>query len=112
MYLLGLDIGSSSIKASLVNASNGDVVGTIQSPQSEMDIISRQSGWAEQHPDIWWKNVCVGINKLYTKYNIDNEKIVSIGISYQMHGLVLVDENHQVLRPAIIWCDSRACTYW
>ena len=108
MFLLGYDIGSSSIKASLVDASTGVPVGTVQQPDWEMDIISRHIGWAEQHPEIWWDSLCQATKKLLAKTGIDAKSIGGIGISYQMHGLVLVDESQNVLRPSIIWCDSRA----
>lgn len=107
-YALGLDIGSSSIKSALIALETRELLDVVQSPNSEMDIISRQAGWAEQHPDIWWKHVCLSITELLRKHRINPNEIASIGISYQMHGLVIVDSNQQVLRPAIIWCDSRA----
>ncbi|MEP4095841.1 FGGY family carbohydrate kinase [Reichenbachiella sp.] len=108
MYLLGYDIGSSSIKAALVDARTNKKVDVVQYPESPMDIIARQSGWAEQQPELWWQNVCMATQKLLSKSNVNPKEIKSIGISYQMHGLVLIDKNKQVLRPSIIWCDSRA----
>jgi len=108
MYLLGFDIGSSSIKAALVDASTGRAIKVVHSPNTELNISSRQEGWAEQDPEIWWQHVCLASNKLLQNLNIDLSDIKSIGISYQMHGLVLVDKNLEVLRPSIIWCDSRA----
>jgi len=108
MYLLGYDIGSSSIKASLVDAQSNEVVATVSYPDREMDMISRQKGWAEQQPELWWSNVCLATAKLLAAADIDARGIKGIGISYQMHGLVLVDKDLQVLRPSIIWCDSRA----
>jgi len=108
MYLLGYDIGSSTIKAALTNADTHELVGLVQYPEQDMDIISLQSGWAEQHPEIWWENVCRATGKLLNQYSIQPTDIQGIGISYQMHGLVLIDKNCQVLRPSIIWCDSRA----
>lgn len=108
MYLLGYDIGSSSIKVALVDARSSKTVDIVQYPESPFDIISRQSGWAEQHPEIWWQNLCLGTKKILDKNNITPRSIEGIGIGYQMHGLVLIDENQQVLRPSIIWCDSRA----
>ncbi|MEP4095840.1 FGGY family carbohydrate kinase [Reichenbachiella sp.] len=108
MYLIGYDIGSSSIKAALVEAESGKTVAVCQYPDSEMDIISRQSGWAEQQPEVWWDNVRSATQRLLEKTKVKAAAITAIGISYQMHGLVLVDKDHHVLRPSIIWCDSRA----
>lgn len=108
MYLLGYDIGSSSIKTALVDAATQEVVDVVQYPEQEMEIISRQKGWAEQQPELWWRYLCLGTQKILEQNKINPEKINSIGISYQMHGLVLVNKENQVLRPAIIWCDSRA----
>jgi xylulokinase len=108
--LLGYDIGSSSIKASLLNASTGELVVSAGSPDREMKIDSPHAGWAEQHPETWWQHVVTATKKMLSNpsFNISGYEIEGIGISYQMHGLVLVDNNHEVLRPAIIWCDSRA----
>lgn len=108
MYLLGYDIGSSSIKAALINAASGQSLVVVQSPDTEMDMLAANSGWAEQHPESWWHNLCLATKKVLEEASIDPALIQGIGISYQMHGLVLVDKNQQVLRPAIIWCDSRA----
>jgi len=108
MYLLGYDIGSSSIKAALVDAQTQETVGLVTYPEKDMDMISRQTGWAEQQPEIWWQDLCFATRKLLLKTNIDPKDIQAIGISYQMHGLVLIDEEQHVLRPSIIWCDSRA----
>ncbi|MDB4292934.1 FGGY family carbohydrate kinase [Maribacter sp.] len=108
MYYLGLDIGSSSIKAALVEISSGKSVGVVQEPETEMSMLAIKNGWAEQKPEEWWKHVCAAILKLKKKYNISRTQIKGIGISYQMHGLVLVDEGGTPLRKAIIWCDSRA----
>ncbi len=108
MYLLGYDIGSSSIKAALVESESKSVVALVQHPENEMEIISHQEGWAEQHPETWWEHLCQATRKLLQSTNIDLHEIGGIGIAYQMHGLVLVDKDQQVLRPSIIWCDSRA----
>lgn len=108
MYWIGYDIGSSSIKAALIHASDGSVKETVQFPDREMKIDSPQSGWAEQDPNVWWENVCQATLKLLDKSAVKSSDIKGIGISYQMHGLVLVDKAHEVLRPSIIWCDSRA----
>ncbi len=108
MYLLGFDIGSSSIKASLVDVNSNTEVKTVKSPEQELDMISYQEGWAEQDPELWWYHVCKASGQLLSSTGIDPTEIQSIGISYQMHGLVVVDKNQNALRPAIIWCDSRA----
>ncbi len=108
MYLIGYDIGSSSIKAALIEAESGHTVGIAQYPDREMLIDAPQPGWAEQHPDTWWQYVGKATRKLLAQTGIDAQAVRAIGIAYQMHGLVLIDKNHQVLRPSIIWCDSRA----
>ncbi|MCR9288793.1 MAG: FGGY family carbohydrate kinase [Bacteroidetes bacterium] len=108
MYLLGYDIGSSSIKVALVEASSGETVKLMQHPKSELTIIANHADWAEQHPETWWNSVCQATKELLQETQIDPSKINGIGIAYQMHGLVCIDENQAVLRPSIIWCDSRA----
>ena len=110
MYLLGYDIGSSSIKVALVKTETHETVDLVQYPETDFDIIARQSGWAEQQPELWWQDLCFATRKIIEKNNIKPIDIKGIGISYQMHGLVLIDKDHQVLRPSIIWCDSRAVT--
>lgn len=108
MYYLGFDIGSSSIKVALINESDGKAAGTAQYPKVEMTIQSPQSGWGEQDPATWWENLCNATKQLFKQTAVDPNTIKGIGISYQMHGLVLVDKDQKVLRPSIIWCDSRA----
>ncbi|MHC4906154.1 MAG: xylulokinase [Planctomycetota bacterium] len=108
MYILGYDCGTSSIKASLLEAESGVLVATAISPDKEMPIIARQSGWAEQHPQDWWDNVKRATRKVLAGAGVNPADVKAIGISYQMHGLVLVDTQKQVLQPSIIWCDSRA----
>ena len=111
MYLLGYDIGSSSVKARLVNAESGKCVSSAFFPKTEAEIIAVKPGWAEQNPESWWENLKLATQAVLTKSGVDARDIKAIGISYQMHGLVCVDKNGQVLRPAIIWCDSRAVPY-
>ncbi|MDR1675934.1 MAG: carbohydrate kinase [Tannerella sp.] len=111
MYLLGYDIGSSSVKACLVEAESGKTVAQDFFPKAEMPIIAEQPGWAEQHPASWWDNLKSATESVLKQSGIAAEAIRAIGISWQMHGLVLVDKNRQALRPAIIWCDSRAVPY-
>lgn len=108
MLLLGIDLGTSSIKVSVVNAETQQCLALASYPETEADIISPFTGWAEQSPDQWWENVKQAILKChsYNKYN--PKDIAAIGIAYQMHGLVLVDKQQHVLRNSIIWCDSRA----
>ncbi len=106
--LLGLDIGSSSIKASLVDPETGQSVASAQSPSDEMSMLAPQPGWAEQDPDLWWKHLAISVKTCLRKSSATGEEISAIGISYQMHGLVVVDKNYRALRPSIIWCDSRA----
>jgi len=106
--LLGYDVGSSSIKASAVDADTGELVASAFSPEQEMKIDSPQIGWAEQRPDLWWEHVVTATKKIYSKASLASSEIVAIGISYQMHGLVMVNKSHEVLYPSIIWCDSRA----
>ncbi len=108
MYLIGLDIGSSSVKASILNGESGKCIASSYFPKKEMKITAIQSGWAEQNPEQWWKNLKLALNEVLNESKVEPSTIDSIGISYQMHGLVLVDKNQQVLRPSIIWCDSRA----
>jgi len=108
MYLLGLDVGTSSIKASVLLAETGECVGSAQSPLTEMKIMAPQPGWAEQDPETWWQHTQVAIAAVLRDNKIDPSQIKALGISYQMHGLVCVDKDMKVLRNAIIWCDSRA----
>ena len=112
MFLLGYDVGSSSVKASLVNAETGKCVATAFYPKTEAPIISKQPGWAEQDPALWLGNLKLATADVLSQASAVNPKdIKAIGISYQMHGLVCVDKDLNVLRPAIIWCDSRAVPY-
>lgn len=108
MYLLGLDIGTSSIKVSIVDVDSQKRVATAQYPDEETEIKSSQPGWAEQSPADWWQNSVQAILKLNASESFDPGKVVAIGIAYQMHGLVIVDKDQHVLRDSIIWCDSRA----
>lgn len=111
MYLLGYDIGSSSVKASLVDIKSGKCIASDFFPKQEMTITAHKAGWAEQDPEAWWNNLQQATQSVLTQSGASGKAIKAIGISYQMHGLVVVDKNQQVLRPAIIWCDSRAVPY-
>jgi len=108
MYLLGYDIGSSSVKASLVDANTGVCVAGAFRPKQEMPIKAVKPGWAEQDPDSWWENLKLATRDVMSSSGIHAADIKAIGISYQMHGLVCIGKDHKVLRPSIIWCDSRA----
>lgn len=111
IYLLGFDIGSSSVKASLVDADSGKCVASAFYPETEAPITAVKAGWAEQDPQMWWDNAKLSLKKIMHVSGAKADEIKAIGISYQMHGLVCVDKNQEVLRPAIIWCDSRAVPY-
>ena len=111
MYLLGIDIGSSSVKASLIDGQSENCLSSAYYPKQEMKIVALQAGWAEQEPEQWWENLKLAFRDVLKESKVDPKSIDSIGISYQMHGLVVVDKDQQVLRPSIIWCDSRAAVY-
>ncbi len=108
MLLLGIDIGTSFIKVCAVEVVTQQCIATVQYPETETIITSLQSGWAEQSPEMWWNNTVEAIRKLNTTGKFNSEDIAAIGISYQMHGLIVVDKQQKVLRDSIIWCDSRA----
>jgi len=111
MLLLGIDLGSSSVKASVIDGESGNCLITAFYPKEEMKIIAEKPGWAEQDTEIWWTNLKLAIAECTDKLGDKSAGIGAIGISYQMHGLVAVDKNNNVLRPSIIWCDSRAVPY-
>ncbi|WP_282080101.1 xylulokinase [Aquimarina algiphila] len=108
MYSIGYDLGSSSIKVAIVEVSTGKKIVSLHEPNGEMEILALKKNWAEQNPELWWKYICNATNRAIKSANIDASKIVNIGISYQMHGLVLLDIDGNALRNCIIWCDSRA----
>lgn len=108
MLLLGIDLGSSSVKVSVVDGATGKALSTASYPPSEMEISAPKPGWAEQDPEEWWKNFTLALAACLEPLGTRRKDIGAIGISYQMHGLVAVDKNKKVLRPSIIWCDSRA----
>lgn len=111
MYLLGYDIGSSSVKAALVDAETGKTVASDFFPKTEMSMQAIQPGWAEQDPEMWWRNLKLATASVLQQSGVDPADIQAIGISWQMHGLVMIDKKRQLLRPSIIWCDSRAVPY-
>ena len=108
MYYIGFDIGSSSVKVALVNALSGKKIIALHEPQEEMAITALQSDWAEQDPNSWWEYVCKATKRVIREAKVSAKEISGIGISYQMHGLVVVDKAGVPLRDSIIWCDSRA----
>lgn len=111
MLILGIDLGSSSVKASVIEGVSGKCLASAFYPKDEMKITAIKPGWAEQEPEIWWSNLKSSILDCNSQLGTKKNKIGAIGISYQMHGLVTVDKNYKVLRPSIIWCDSRAVGY-
>ena len=111
MYLLGYDIGSSSVKASLIDAETGKCIGTTFYPKTEAPITAVKPGWAEQNPNNWWEYLKLATADVLNASKADAADIKAIGISYQMHGLVCVDKNQVPVRDSIIWCDSRAVPY-
>ncbi len=110
MYLIGFELSDETITASLLDASNNKLISEVKYPDTRMDVMSRRSGWAEQQPEVWWQNLCFASRKLLSTSGIASDDIQGIGISYQMHGLVMIDSDQQILRPSIIWSDSRAST--
>ncbi|MBK1877731.1 xylulokinase [Pelagicoccus mobilis] len=110
-YLIGIDVGSSSVKASVLDSESGACVGTAFAPKVEQVIESPQPGFAEQDPQMWYDNARIAVREAMTAARTTGDAVKAIGISYQMHGLVCVDKDQQVLRPSIIWCDSRAVPY-
>ncbi|MGQ9619887.1 MAG: xylulokinase [Bacteroidales bacterium] len=111
MLLLGIDAGSSSVKASIIDGEAGECLATAFMPETEMEIIAKKPGWAEQDPAVWWENLKIAVTRCTSELGKKANDIGAIGISYQMHGLVIVDKNLKVKRPSIIWCDSRAVDY-
>lgn len=110
-YLLGIDVGSSSVKASLLNADTGDCAASAFYPKAEQKIESPQPGFAEQDPQLWYDCAKDAVRDAMAEANAIPDDVAAMGIAYQMHGLVCVDKNQNLLRPAIIWCDSRATQY-
>lgn len=111
MFFVGIDLGSSSVKVAIMDGGTGRLVASTSAPQNEAPIMALHNGWAEQNPDDWWTYLKTALSSALHEANIASRDIKAIGITYQMHGLVLVDKNLQVLRPSIIWCDSRAVPY-
>ena len=108
MLVIGYDVGSSSVKASVLDIETGVIVGSAFAPKTEMEIKALKSGWAEQEPELWWTYLKEATREVLSGDRVRPDRIRAAGISYQMHGLVVIDKDRNVLRPAIIWCDSRA----
>ncbi len=108
MYTIGYDIGSSSVKAALVETKTGKVLARVTAPEREMGMYAAEAGWAEQNPEDWYKHVVTATQDILARTQVQSEDIKAVGIGYQMHGLVLVDAEYEVVRPSIIWCDGRA----
>jgi xylulokinase len=108
VYTIGYDIGSSSVKAALVEAKTGKVLARVTAPDTEMGMDAPEPGWAEQNPEDWYKYVVAATQDILARTQVQSKDIKAVGIGYQMHGLVLVDADHQTVRPSIIWCDGRA----
>ncbi|MDO6737266.1 xylulokinase [Wenyingzhuangia sp. 2_MG-2023] len=108
MLSIGYDLGSSSIKAALIDNKTKQVLAKAQYPEKEMTIDAPEANWAEQDPQLWWEYIQKVTEILFEKNSTKKEEVVAIGISYQMHGLVTLKANGEPARPAIIWCDSRA----
>jgi xylulokinase len=108
MQILGYDLGSSSIKASIIDTETGSCIASAFYPKEEMPMLAKQPGWAEQDPEMWWKFAVLATRDVLGQPYVKKEEISAIGISYQMHGLVIVDRDYKPIRPSIIWCDSRA----
>ncbi|MBV9963366.1 MAG: carbohydrate kinase [Parafilimonas sp.] len=111
MLLLGIDIGTSSVKVSVVDADTQQCISSAQFPETEAEIISLQNGWAEQNPDTWWEYLHHALMQANVSGKYNPKDIAAIGIAYQMHGLVVVNKKQLSLRNSIIWCDSRAVSY-
>lgn len=108
MQILGYDLGSSSVKASIIDTATGECIASSFYPKEEMPMLTHYPGWAEQDPDMWWKYAVLATQDLVKMRGVKKDAVSAIGISYQMHGLVIVDKDYKPLRPSIIWCDSRA----
>ena len=111
MLLLGIDVGTSSVKVSVVDSQTQQCIGSAQFPDTESEIKSLQPGWAEQSPDMWWQHVQQAISRLSNSKGVNLKDVGAIGIAYQMHGLVVVNKEQTALRDSIIWCDSRAVPF-
>ena len=107
MYYIGYDIGSSSVKFTLVDEKTKKSIAVVSQPKNEMVIKAGKFNWAEQDPNIWWDCICTATKRILYENKISSKDILAIGISYQMHGLVILDNNDEILHPSIIWCDSR-----
>ncbi|MBV8818158.1 MAG: xylulokinase, partial [Acidobacteriaceae bacterium] len=105
MYWLGIDVGTGGTRALLVNA-EGRVANSFTAAHEEMRM--ERPLWAEQHPENWWDAAQGAIQGVLAEAGIRGDQISGIGLSGQMHGLTLLDERNEVIRPALIWCDQRS----
>ena len=101
MYFIGVDLGTSAVKLLLMEES-GKICGSVS---REYPLYFPQPGWSEQKPEDWWDAVCDGMKELLA--DIDGKEVGGISFGGQMHGLVILDENDEVIRPAILWNDGR-----
>ena len=102
-YVLGIDLGTSGTKTVLF-----DQRGTVMASATvEYPMDQPKNGWAEQNPADWWNAAVATIRTVLSKSAVNPAEVVSLGISGQMHGMVMLDEQGEVLRPSIIWCDQR-----
>src|SRR4051794_23697803 len=111
MLLLGIDVGTSSIKVSVVDSQTQQCIASGQFPDTESEIKSLQPGWAEQSAEMWWDHVRQAIRRIANSNNVNLKDVGAVGIAYQMHGLVVVNKEQAALRDSIIWCDSRAIPF-
>ncbi len=102
-YLIGLDIGTSGAKC-IIADEQGNV---IASDTQGYPLYSPKPGWSEQHPEDWWQGIRKGCQNIMGKAQIDPSKIVGLSLSGQMHGLVALDKENNVIRPAMLWSDQR-----
>ena len=109
MYaLLGIDLGTTGVKVVLFAADDGR---TLSSAFIDYPLMHPQIGWAEQNPEDWWEATVMAIRTCLVggvRNNVQPEDVRGIGLSGQMHGVVLLDEENRVLRPSIIWADQRS----
>ena len=100
MLLLGIDIGTSSVKVSFVDASTQQPVASAHYPDEESPIIALHTGWAEQSPEMWWEQLQAAIARCYQTGKYRPGDVAAIGISYQMHGLVMVEKDPYLKQKA------------
>ncbi len=104
MKLLGIDVGTGGTRAVVVDA-NGSVAASATAEHAP--FACPQTGWAEQEPADWWRATTEAVRAVLSHDDVSADEIACVGFSGQMHGAVLLDEEENVLRPALIWCDQR-----